>query len=457
MNREKMLAKSTIILGMGTLVPQLVNYLTIPILTKYLTTNDYGLYDLLLSMAVFLLPAMTLQIQAAGFRFLIVSRDDLEKCRKIISSLLFFVTLVSAGVLFFLSFFLPVGSVGIKLLIGFYLFLDVLYTCVGSVLRGLGQNFGYAVGAFVLSVVKAALITVFVAVRRQALPGIISALVLAYLAAVLFMIIKNHLYRYVRIKAISLAEIKQLLTYSWPMVPNNLSTWALNMSDRWVITYFLGASVNAVYAAANNITNIVNGARSVLIMAWQENASLAAQDADAEVYFTRMYRAIFSMIVGITAFLIGVTPILFRILIRGDYAAAYPQIPILFIGVFFGCISSLQGGIYIAHMKTKDVGLSALICAGINLFLDILLVNKIGIYAGSISTVVSYFILFLYRLTWRDGLWDICFGRYVRPVCISESVYQCFKLYFGLCNCRYIEQGFDKICHRRNQKKGGRS
>lgn len=69
------------------------------------------------------------------------------------------------------------------------------------------------------------------------------------------------------------------------------------------------------------------------------------------------------------------------------------------MGVFFGCISSFQAGIYVAHMKTLEVGISTFICAVINLALDFAMIESIGIYAGSVSTVVSYFFLFLYRLT----------------------------------------------------------
>lgn len=95
MNREKALVKNTIILGLGTFIPQLFNFITIPILTRYLSTDEYGIYDLLLTIVGLLLPIVTLQIQAAGFRYLIDTRDDTERCRVIVSNILVFVTSVS--------------------------------------------------------------------------------------------------------------------------------------------------------------------------------------------------------------------------------------------------------------------------------------------------------------------------------------------------------------------------
>ena len=96
--------------------------------------------------------------------------------------------------------------------------------------------------------------------------------------------------------------------------------------------------------------------------------------------------------------MIAATPIMFELLIKGDYADAYIQIPILYMAVFFSCMSSFQGGIYIAYKRTKSVGITTIIAAVCNLLVDLLLVNAIGITAGSISSLVSYIFLYLYRL-----------------------------------------------------------
>lgn len=419
MNREKTFAKNTIILGIGTFVPQLSNFIIIPIVTKYLTTDEYGTYDLILTVVGLLLPIVTLQIQSAGFRYLIDARDDNKYCKIIISNILAFTISVSLIVLTLFCLILKSWSILLKVPLCLYIFLDVLYSCIGQMARGLSDNIGYAVGSLVLSVVKTILIIILVAMNGRGLNGIILSFVLAYLFADLIIVIRIKLYKYIKISAVSIVEIKKLLKYSWPMVPNNLSSWALNMSDRLVITYFWGTAINAIYAAANNIPNIVNVARTVLIMAWQENASMVVKDKDAEEYYTKMYRTIFRMLVGVTAFLIGIMPFLFKILIKGNYAKAYYQMPILFMGVFFGCISSFQGGIYVAHMRTLEVGVSTFICAVINLGLDLALIRRMGIYAGSISTVVSYFLLFLYRL--------IDVKRF------QKITYSCMEMVGGIC------------------------
>lgn len=95
--------------------------------------------------------------------------------------------------------------------------------------------------------------------------------------------------------------------------------------------------------------------------------------------------------------LISFTPILFAILVRGSYEESYNQIPLIYIGVFFSSISSFFGSIYIAKKATVEVGVSSIIAAVVNCVINFTLIKWIGLYAASISTIVAYLILALYR------------------------------------------------------------
>lgn len=45
-----------------------------------------------------------------------------------------------------------------------------------------------------------------------------------------------------------------------------------------------------------------------------------------------------------------------------------------------------------------NVGITTVVVAVINLSVDLIFVNKIGIWAGSISTLLAYFVLYVYRM-----------------------------------------------------------
>jgi hypothetical protein len=93
----------------------------------------------------------------------------------------------------------------------------------------------------------------------------------------------------------------------------------------------MGIEANAVYVVANKIPGLLSIAQNTFTMAWQENASVVSRDRDASEYYSSMFRTMFDLMAGFFGLLIAATPILFRLLIRGDYAAAYNQIPILFV------------------------------------------------------------------------------------------------------------------------------
>ena len=107
MSREGKLAKNTLILSIGTFLPKLASFITLPILTGCLTQEDYGVYDLITVLVSLLLPAATLQIQTAAFRYLIDIHDDETGCKSIITNIFAFIVPVSAISLLILYFLVP--------------------------------------------------------------------------------------------------------------------------------------------------------------------------------------------------------------------------------------------------------------------------------------------------------------------------------------------------------------
>ena len=101
LSREKQLIKNTFILALGRLLPRLVTFVTLPILTAFLTKFEYGTYDLISTLVMLILPIITLQIQSAAFRFLIECRNNVIETKKIISNI-FIITLpatIIAGII----------------------------------------------------------------------------------------------------------------------------------------------------------------------------------------------------------------------------------------------------------------------------------------------------------------------------------------------------------------------
>lgn len=398
MRREKQLAKNTLIISFGTILPKMVNVITLPIITACLTKAEYGEYDLISTLVFLILPITTLQIHSAAFRYLIDYRDRWEEVKKIISTLFFFVLTVSAITVIIIGIVMNWYPWQTRILICTYFYADMIFLVLQQIARGLSQNHLYSISAVLNAGINLVIVLLALKVLDQGLNGVLIALTLAALGGCLFLAISLHIWNFFEVRYFKKSVLKELLSYSWPMIPNNISGWVLKLSDRLVITFFLGAEANAVYAVANKIPNLLSTFQSTFTYAWQENASLAAKDADVDKYYSNVFDAVFNMLVGVMSLLIAGTPIMFTILIRGDYDAAYEQMPILFIGMLFSSMASILGGIYIAHKRTKDVGISTVFAAITNLVIDLLTVKWIGITAGSVSTLISYLLLVVYRM-----------------------------------------------------------
>ena len=93
-------------------------------------------------------------------------------------------------------------------------------------------------------------------------------------------------------------------------------------------------------------------------------------------------------------------PFVFRIFVNEKFAESYYQIPILILGSVFNILVSFLGSVYVAKKLTKEIAKTSIIAAIINIVVNIALIKQIGLYAASISTVVAYLTMFIYR--WID-------------------------------------------------------
>lgn len=398
MNREKALAKNTFIIAIGTFLPKFSSIITLPIITGGLTKAEMGTYDLISTLVSLFLPVATLQIQSAAFRFLIDVREDEKETKRIITNIISFILPTSLIALTILYLCLGNVSLVIRWLICLYFFSDILMLSTQQIVRGLSNNKLYSASSVTISFSNMLLIVLTISVGKQGLVGVLASITIATTIGLILLLVKGHILSRIDLSLLSRKTLLEMLSYSWPMIPNSLSNWVLSFSDRAVLTAFMGLEANAIYSVANKIPALFTTVQGTFVFAWQENASLASKDSDADTYYAEMFDSIFGILVGIMALLIAATPILFWLLIRGDYKEAYYQMPILFMGMLFSSMVSFIGGIYVAHKKTRSVGVTTILAAACNLVIDLVFVHKIGIFAASISTLVSYVFLTIYRM-----------------------------------------------------------
>jgi len=394
--RGKSLIINTFVLSMGQFFPQIAAIITLPIYTGYLTKAEYGRYDLVNVLVYILNVVVILQIHQAAFRFLIDVRGKKEEKVYITNTIAFeIIPSIFSSIVFGLAYYtLPAST---RILLGLYLFFNLQFNISGQIARGLGKNSVYAIGAIAHSLSNLILVVILVSKIQLGFNGLFIALDSSLLIGTAIQIIACKQWKKIDLSTLDKNVLKEMIGYSWPMVPNTLSIWIVNTCDKFIIRFLLGLEFNGIFAAAQKIPNIFTMAYSTFNLAWQESASITVTDTDYNRYYNEVFSALFDFLTGCMLLLIAASPVLFKILIRGNYELAYDQMPLLYIGVFLSCISSYFGSIYIAKKATKAVGISSAIGAVINAVVNLSMVHWAGLYAASVSTIVSYLVLVVYR------------------------------------------------------------
>jgi len=190
----------------------------------------------------------------------------------------------------------------------------------------------------------------------------------------------------------------KMLKYSLPMIPNTISWWIFSSSDRFIVSGFIGVSATGLLSVAYKFSNIIIVLYNIFNMSLTESISLHIRDDDVVDYFSRVFNTVGNLFISLGSILIAFMPMIFNMLINENYDGAYNLIPFAIIATNFQVLATMLGTIYVAKNNTKSVALTSILAALINIITDLLLINYIGIYAAVISTIVSYLILFIYRV-----------------------------------------------------------
>ena len=396
MSHQSQLVKNTAIIAIGKLSTQILSYLLLPLYTSKMATGEYGVYDFVCTMSLFLCPVITLLIEEAMFRFLIDAETEEEK-KKIIGQTTIYTflgILIFIPVCYIILTFATNYSANLTWAFITFVISNLAIGLSNALARGLGKIKTYSVSNFILGIVTLVL-TILVLVWMPSAEGLLYANMIANLFTAGIILYKLKLKNY--FGKLNKKLLKQMLKYSIPLVPNSISWTIINMSDRIILTNFISPEANGIYAMANRFPNIINVLYGYFYTAWKESAAKIIKDENKAKYYNTIYQDVKKFLYAVTICLISSMPFVFPIFINKAYDDAYVYIPIIMIATYYSNISSFYGGIFGAYKETKIMGITTFVAAAINLVIDLALVMNFEIYAACFSTLVADLIVYYYR------------------------------------------------------------
>lgn len=400
MSKGKDLAKNTAIVSIGKICTQLITFFLLPVYTAVLSNEEYGVVDLLNTLTSLLLPIATLQIEQGIFRYLLDCRENKEKQTTLITTVSKFILVQSAICILIFLCASPFIHNEYKYFLMANLLMGILSSISLQICRGLGDNKTYAVGSFITGALTVILNVIFIVVFKWGAYGMLIATAISNLLCAIYVFVKKKIYKYIDIKQNDKKLLKDIVKYSVPLIPNMISWWIVSASDRTIISAVIGVAQNGIYSAANKFSGIFSTLYSVFNLTWTESASININSEDRDEFFSKIFDFIVRFFGSLCLGTIAVMPFVFGILVNEKFAESYYQIPILILGSVFNILVSFLGSVYVAKKLTKEIAKTSIIAAIINIVVNIALINQIGLYAASISTVIAYFAMFIYR--WID-------------------------------------------------------
>jgi O-antigen/teichoic acid export membrane protein len=428
MDKKRELAKNTAIITIGKICTQFMSFFLMPLYTAVLSAEEYGVVDLVVTYTSLLMPVIIFQIDQALFRFLIDVREDDEGKRRAISTVVLFAlfqTVVVIGIFCVAQSFV---STQYK----WFLLGNVLACIFGNIMlqvtRGFGDNVGYAFGSFLSAATQILGNVLLIVVFKMGVYGMLIATVSAHVFTGAFLFIKERVYRYISIKDFKKEELKSILNYSMPLVPNALCWWALNASDRTIVLAFLGTASNGLLSVGHKFSSVYITFYNIFNISWTESAALHINDSDREAFFSDVIINMFKLFMCAGIGIVACMPFVFPVLINGKFQGAYGIIPIFMLASMLNVVVGLFSVVYVAHKKTKEIAKTSIYSGIINIIVHLVLVKFIGLYAAAISSAVAFGVMAVYRY--------LDLKKYMNIKLPLKWVVLMIVMYFGTC-CTY--------------------
>lgn len=397
MNRGKKLTQNTIIIAFGKISTQFVSFILLPFYTTILTTKEYGVFDLINTIVQLSIPIISLMIEQAAFRYLLENKNDKEKSEVITTSLhiLAKMAIIFSILMIIITFFYHSKY---NLLVSLIIIITSFNNLLLQFARGLDNTKLYSLCSFICSSLIIVFNVILLSLFHMGVIGMLLATLIGNLISAIILAYKLKLNHYYSKSSYDKILKNKLVKYSLPLIPNNISLWLMNSSDKFIVSLFLGVSMNGILAISHKFPAIYMTFFGIFLLAWQEFVAIHYFDKDKDEYLSNMINNIFSIFAWTAILIILAIPIVFNLFINSNYSEAYNNIPIYMIAFLFDVVIGLLGAIYVANKKTIEIVKTTTIAAIINIISNIFLIKYIGLYAAAVSTLIGYFIAMILRI-----------------------------------------------------------
>lgn len=412
-NKYKKLFKDTIIFAIGGIGSKLILFFLVPLYTNYLSTDEYGIADLIFTISQFIIPFVSLVIFDAVVRFALSKsekKEDVLLCSLVVWGIGSLVTILLTPII---GLYAPIANWKWHLCI--YVIINILMSIELNYLKAKEQNKLYAIISIAQTLAMALSNILFIVIIPLGINGYVLAQIIGNLIAAMGIFIFGKIYRDIRNAKFSSSLLKRMLFFSAPLVLNNVSWWAIHSANKIIVELMLGASVLGIYTVATKMPSLINVLISIFQQSWGISSVKEIESSNDSKFYSNIFDVFsfiaFSMGIG----LILIIKPLMTVYVGESFVEAWKYIPLLLASATFSAISSYFVSLYSALKKSINNMITTLIGAIANVIVSLVLVNYIGLWGAILGTFAAYFIMGIIRMidTTRFVKMKIDIGRFI--------------------------------------------
>jgi O-antigen/teichoic acid export membrane protein len=213
-------------------------------------------------------------------------------------------------------------------------------------------------------------------------------------SSMLFLIISS-----IGVKIPQFKDCRAYLVFGLPLVPSILSSWVINSSNRYVITFLLGTSAVGLFSPGYLLGNLIVMFSSplglvlpvVLAKYYDEN-----KPKEVEIMLSRSLRYYLALAIPATVGLSILSKPILSILSTQQIASqGYMITPLIAASMLIYGLANILTNIMVLKRNTVSICLIWIASAVVNLGTTVVLVRYMGIIGAAIATLASFTMIFL--------------------------------------------------------------
>ncbi len=424
------LVRHTVVYGLGNAGGRVIGFVLIPVYTRYLTPEDYGVLALVGLLGQILFVVVNMGQGTAVFRTYF-AHDEAERRQAVVSTALWLILTCSFPVgLLALALAEPLGRVltgsttytaWVMLGIGGVLFKNLLRLPF-AVLRAREESARYTWYALARTATGLVLALLFVVGLTLGGRGVLLAQLLTEVllcAALLPATLRGLPVRF------SGADARDLLGYGIYQIPTGLFGFVLNLSDRYFLKHFGSLRTVGLYALGYRFGELLHLAMWAFGLAWPPFLFEHRRSPDAP----RLYARVFTYVLAVIGFLWLAVSLLAEemvmLMARPAFHGAARVVPWIAAAFVLEGLTHVGSIGLQLHRKVRYRPATMAATAALNVALNWVLVPRYDMMGAAVALVASYAAWFLLRALLSQRLYRVPYeyGRIARLAAVGGVTY----------------------------------